>query len=53
MKEKGFTIQGAKDALKAKETVRTQAEELADRLTAIRQGLIDLRDELEPENGQQ
>ena len=53
VKEKGFTIQGAKDALKAKETVRTQAEELADRLTAIRQGLIDLRDELEPENGQQ
>lgn len=53
VKEKGFTIQGAKDALKAKENVRTQAEELKERLMALRQGLIDLQAELGAEKGQQ
>ncbi|MCB0794089.1 MAG: MerR family transcriptional regulator [Flavobacteriales bacterium] len=44
VKEKGFTIQGAKEALKAKETVRSRADELKERLTKVRDELLALRE---------
>ncbi|MCB9169627.1 MAG: MerR family transcriptional regulator [Flavobacteriales bacterium] len=46
VKEKGFTIQGAKEALRAKEAVQTGADELKERLHQVKRKLEELRDKL-------
>ncbi|MCB0790956.1 MAG: MerR family transcriptional regulator [Flavobacteriales bacterium] len=46
VKKKGFTIQGAKDALKAKESIRSRADELKEHLHQVKRKLEELRDKL-------
>lgn len=44
VKQKGFTIQGAREQLRTKQSGRSGTEEVISQLKAIRQKLIDLRD---------
>ena len=50
VKEKGFTIQGAKEALRTKEALQAGADELKDRLLGLREGLLKLRTSLDRED---
>lgn len=47
VKEKGLTIKGAKQKLKDNKEETVDNHEMVDRLQAIRQMLIDIRDELD------
>lgn len=49
LKERGFTIQGARDQIRSKEQSGHASEEVVERLLAIRQRLVELRTELDNE----
>lgn len=47
VKERGYTLQGAKDALRAKEKLEAASEEnLVDKLKGIKRQLLELRDSI-------
>ena len=47
VKEKGYTLEGAKNEIKANKNQNKMKIQLMDRLQSIRNGLTDLRNELE------
>jgi DNA-binding transcriptional MerR regulator len=46
LKERGFTIQGAKDQIRSRERSNEAIDEVVDRLTAIRKQLLSLRNDV-------